>query len=57
MTIIGFILLAVGGVISLLILTERTPEAVATLPFPEWVWFIVTVVGALLMYFNRRPSN
>jgi len=57
MTILGFVLLAIGGVVSILILTDRTPEAVATMPFPEWVWFIVAIAGALLMYFNRRPSN
>lgn len=57
MTIVGLILLLVGGAASALILTDNRPEFLVNMPFPEWVWFIVTLVGAVLMYFNRRPAN
>ena len=57
MTIIGLILLLVGGAASMLILTDNRPEFLLTMPFPEWVWFLGALGGALLMYFNRRPSN
>lgn len=59
MTIIGLILLLVGGAASMLILTDNRPEILLTMPFREWewVWFLVALGGAVLMYLNRRPSN
>lgn len=57
MTIAGVILLIVGGVMSTLLFTGNAPAAISNLPVPFWAWVVVAAIGAVLIYFNRRPAN
>lgn len=57
MTIAGVILLITGGVISTLLFTGNAPAAINNLPVPFWGWLVMAAVGAILIYFNRRPAD
>ncbi len=57
MTIVGIILIILGGGAAGLIFTGKAPEFLTNLPVPFYVWIIVAVVGAVLVYFNRRPRS
>lgn len=61
MTIVGFILLVIGLAVFGLIFTNNVPDfldgLLDVLGFPPWAWLAIAGVGAVLMYFNRRPAN
>lgn len=61
MTIAGFVLIVIGLGIFGLVFTNNVPEfmdgLMALLDFPPWAWLAIAAVGAVLMYFNRRPAN
>lgn len=61
MTILGIILLLLGGGVFLLLFTGATPEAIKptleSLPLPIWAWLAIAAVGAVLIYLNRRPND
>lgn len=57
MTIVGIILIIIGAGAVLLNFTGTTPEIIANLPIPFYVWFIVIAVGALMVFLNRRPHD
>lgn len=57
MTIVGFVLFAVGAGVGGMIFTGNAPMAIASLPVPLWLWCAMAGVGAAMMYLNRRPGN
>ncbi len=57
MTIVGVMLLLVGGAAAVLIFTGAAPDAILSLPVPLWAWVVVAVVGLVLIVLNRRPAN
>jgi len=56
-TIIGLILVLVGGVAAGLEFSGNAPAFLANLPVPPILWVVVALVGAAIMYFNRRPGD
>ncbi len=57
MTIVGIILIILGGGAAGLLFTGQAPEFLANVPVPFYVWIIVAVAGVVLVYFNRRPRS
>jgi hypothetical protein len=57
MTYIGIILLVAGAVAAALMFFGVAPLLLLNLPLDFTGWVIVALVGAGLMYFNRRPGN
>jgi hypothetical protein len=61
MTIVGIVLLILGGGVFALLFTGATPEALKptleSLPLPLWAWLVIAAVGAILIYLNRRPND
>jgi len=60
MTIAGVILLIAGLAGAGLMFTGNTPAFLATLPAPFngiVPWIVMAAVGAVLVYFNRRPGD
>ncbi len=61
MTIVGFILLVVGLAVFGLVFTNNAPEVMRevlnSIGLPLWAWLAMAGVGAVLMYFNRRPAD
>ena len=57
MTILGIILLIVGGAMSALLITGAAPQAVLDLPVPLPAWVVVAVVGVVFLILGRRPAN
>jgi len=51
-------ILFVGGLICAgLLFTGAAPEALLGLPVGFWGWVGASALGAILIYFNRRPGN
>ncbi len=57
MTPIGFILLIAGALAGGSIYFQVAPQFLADLPLSFMHWIGVAVLGAILVYFNRRPSD
>lgn len=57
MTIVGVILVIIGGGAAGLIFTGNAPEQLANLPLPFAAWIGIAIAGLVLIYFNRRPGN
>lgn len=57
MTFLGIILFIIGALAAGLLFTGNAPSALMEIPVPDWGWVILALLGALLIYFNRRPAN
>ena len=57
MSLIGAILLVTGAVNGLLLYTGNAPQALVNLGLSDLMWLGVSVVGALVMYFNKRAAD
>ena len=56
-TILGLILLIAGALGFVLDYLGRLPAPIVSLGIPEAAWIVVALVGAVMMYLNRRPGD
>ena len=57
MTYVGILLLVVGAVLAAMSYFGIAPLLLLKLPLDFTGWVVVALVGAGLMYFNRRPGD
>ncbi|HOV34142.1 MAG TPA: hypothetical protein PLX23_12355 [Candidatus Hydrogenedens sp.] len=58
MTIIGIILMIIGFGTALVVFMGLLPESMSIIAQqPAWIFIVVGIIGAVLVYFNRRPHD
>ncbi len=57
MNILGVLLFLAGAVCAGLFYFGYAPQALLNIPLSPLAWLGISVAGAVILYFNRRPSD
>jgi len=58
MTIVGIILMIIGFGVALIVFMGLLPESMTIIAQqPIWIFIVIGIIGAVLVYFNRRPHD
>jgi hypothetical protein len=56
-TILGLILLIAGALGFALDYLGHLPAPIVSLSIPQVAWIVIALVGAVMLYLNRRPGD